>query len=365
MGTGDGRHSLRAIRPSTVVAVIAVILLLHLGAPFFIPLFLAVMISYALSPLVDLLTRALRYRVISAAVVVIGLLAAFGAAAWSWSDDVQAIWARVPHAAQKVSRSLQRQIAQGPSPINEVKKAAADLESVAQTGKPAPAGGNHAQPVPSTVSVWQVAYAGWKTASVAAIELVVVLFLVFFMLASGNLFKKKLVMLSGERLAQRKFTVQVIDEIDAHIRRYLMVVLVSNVLVGLGTWAVFRIAGLEYAGLWGLVAGVLHTIPYFGPALIAAGSLVVAFLQFEDWTHALIAAGSSVAVATVVGSLFATWLASRQTRMNATASFIGLLFFGWIWGLWGLLLGIPLLAIVKTVCEHNEDWKPVGELLAQ
>ena len=94
-------------------------------------------------------------------------------------------------------------------------------------------------------------------------------------------------------------------------------------------------------------------------------SLVVAYVQFGDRGRAFVVAGSSVLVATIVGQIFATWLASRQTRMNTTATFVGLLFFAWLWGLWGLLLGIPILAIAKTVCEHNEDWKPVAELLGQ
>jgi predicted PurR-regulated permease PerM len=113
------------------------------------------------------------------------------------------------------------------------------------------------------------------------------------------------------------------------------------------------------------VAAVLHTIPYFGSALVAAGALVVAFLQSGDWGEALMVSGATVVVATLVGNIFATWLASRQTRLNATAAFVGLLFFGWIWGFWGLLLGIPILAIVKTICDHHEDWKPVAELLGQ
>jgi predicted PurR-regulated permease PerM len=73
----------------------------------------------------------------------------------------------------------------------------------------------------------------------------------------------------------------------------------------------------------------------------------------------------TIVVATLVGSVFATWLASRQSEMNTTATFIGLLFFGWIWGFWGILLGIPLLAIVKTVCDKKEEWKPVAELLSR
>jgi predicted PurR-regulated permease PerM len=126
-----------------------------------------------------------------------------------------------------------------------------------------------------------------------------------------------------------------------------------------------RLLGVEYAELWGVAARVLHTAPYFGPTLVAAGSLVAAFLQFNDWPKAFVAAASTLGVAALVGMLFTTWLASRSTRMNTTAAFVGLLFFGWLWGLWGVLLAIPLLAIVKTVCEHNDDWKPLAELLGQ
>lgn len=353
---------MRGIRPTSIIAAVAVIFLLRAGAEFFVPLFVALLISYALSPVVDVITRVVRYRVIAAAFVVLGLIGIAAFAGWAWSDDVQVIWQKVPLAARTVSRNVQ-QMVKPAGPITEVKKAAADIESSATTGKPAPPAATQ-EPQPK-VSMWQLLWTGWKGVTVAATQITVVLFLVFFMLASGNLFKKKLVMLSGERLAERKFTVQMIDEIDAQVRRYLLVVVIANTLVGLGTWGVFKATGLEYAGLWGLVAGVVHTVPYFGPALIAIGSFIVAFLQFGEWQRALMVAGSSVVVAAVVGSLFATWLASRETRMNATASFIGLLFFGWIWGLWGVLLGIPILAIVKTVCDHNEDWKPVGELLGR
>jgi len=356
---------MHGIRPTSLIAIAAMVFLLKAGTEFFVPLFLSLLISYALSPVVDFLTRLVRLRVIAAAIVVLAIVAGAGSAAWAWSDDIAAIWQKVPVAARTVSRNV-RQIVKPAGPINEVKKAAADIESAASAGKPAPAPQPAQQPQPSQqVSVWQLAWTGWKGITLAATQVTVVLFLVFFMLASGNLFKKKLVLLSGERLAQRKFTVQVIDEIDQQVRRYLLVMLVANTLVGLGTWGVFALNGLEYAGIWGLVAGVLHTIPYFGPALIAIGSFVVALIQFGEWQRALAVAASSIAVATVVGTLFATWLASRETRMNTTASFIGLLFFGWIWGFWGLLLGIPILAIVKTVCDHNEDWKPVGELLGR
>ena len=360
------KQRMRGNRSLAILASAAVIMLLYFGGPFFIPLFVALLISFALSPVVDALTRVVRFRVISAAVVVLAVLGSLGWAAWAWSDDAIAIWNKVPGVAQHISKSLQK-FAQKPGPITEVKKAAADLETAAQGGKPAPAAAP-AAPAPtatSQISVAQLIWTGGKGVLIAAGQVVVVSFLVFFMLASGSLFKKKIVILSGERLAQRKITVEMLDEIDLQIRRYFLVMLLANALVGFGTWLVFKMAGVEYAGLWGLIAAVLHTVPYFGSALVAVGSLVVAFVQFDDWSQAFIVAGSSVIVATLVGNIFATWLASRQTRMNTTAAFVGLLFFGWIWGLWGLLLGIPILAVVKTVCDHNEDWKPVAELLGQ
>jgi predicted PurR-regulated permease PerM len=349
-------------RATQILAAIGVVLLLYWGAPFFVPLFLALFISHALSPLVSGLTFLVRWRVVAAALVVTSLVALMAVAAWAWSDDVQNIWQETPNAAKMVSRSLQDVVRRPAGPINEVKKAAAELESVAN-GKRAAAPAPASAPAASK-PMWEVVWEGGKGVATAIGQITVVLFLVFFMLASGDLFKRKLLRIAGEHNKMR-FTAQVLEQIDEQARRYLVVLLVANVLVGLGTWLAFWALGVKYAGLWGLVAGVLHTAPYFGPSIIAGGSLIAAFVQFETWPRAIAVAASSVAVATVVGMVFATWLAAKHTRMNTTAGFIGLLFFGWIWGFWGLLLAIPLLAIVMTICEHHEPWKPVAQLLSR
>ena len=351
----------RGNRSLAVLAAIAVIFLMHFGAEFFVPLFIALLISYALAPAVGWLADIVRHRALAAALVVVTLVAIIGAAAWSWSDDAQALYEEAPVAAKTISRSLQKYVKPA-GPITEMKKAAVELENVAQTGKAAPPPAPRAPTEASQVSVWQVVWTGWKGVTVAASEVLVVLFLVFFMLASGDLFKKKLLAIAAER-NKRRFTVQVLEGIDAQVRRYLTVMLVANVLVGLGTWLVFWALGVKYAGPWGVAAAIVHFAPYFGPALIAVGSLGASFVQFGDWGRAFIVSGASVAVATLIGMMFTTWLASRHTRMNTTATFIGLLFFAWLWGLWGILLGIPLLGMVMVVCDANEDWKPFAELL--
>jgi predicted PurR-regulated permease PerM len=324
----------------------------------------AIVIAFALAPLVDLLTRWVRWRVLSATIVVLTVLALLAAAAWSWRDDVERLWDQMPVVARAVADSVKKAARQPAGSVAEVTKAAAEIEAVAQTGKANPPPARPA-PAPTAKSFWPMVWEGGMTLATAATQVLAVIFLVFFMLASGDLFRRKLVKIGGTTLSEKKITVEMIDEIDRQIRRYLSVMVIANILVGFGTWAVFKAMGLNYPELWGMAAAVLHTAPYFGPSFIALGALLAGFVQFGSWGHAFAISGATIVVATLVGSVFQTWLASRESQMNATATFVGLLFFGWIWGFWGLLLGIPLLAIVKTVCDHNEDWKPVAELLSR
>ena len=193
----------------------------------------------------------------------------------------------------------------------------------------------------------------------------IILLLTYFLLASGAHFRRKLVQLVGRSLSLKKNAVRILDEIDAQVQRYLLVTLVSNVLLAVATWFVFLGLGVEQAGLWGIAAGVMHFIPYLGPAAIALASGIAGFLQFESPLYGLAIAGVSLLVAAGVGFIFTTWLQSRFAHVNAAVLFIALLFFSWLWGVWGLLLGAPLLAIIKVVCDRVETLKPVGELLGK
>jgi predicted PurR-regulated permease PerM len=122
---------------------------------------------------------------------------------------------------------------------------------------------------------------------------------------------------------------------------------------------------MEQAGAWGVVAGVLHSIPYLGPAAIAIAAGMAAFLQFGSALHALAVTGVSLLISGAVGFLFLPWLQSRFAHVNSAVLFISLLFFGWLWGAWGLLLGAPLVAIAKVICDRVDSLKPIGELLGR
>ena len=169
--------------------------------------------------------------------------------------------------------------------------------------------------------------------------------------------------LAGPKLSQKRITVEALDEITEQIKRYLLVQLVTSVIVGVATWLAFVWIGLEHAAVWGVVAGVTNLIPYIGAVIVGAGSALVGFMQFGTIQMALLVGGVSFVIHSIVGYLLTPWLTSRASRMNAVTVFIGVLAWGWLWGLWGLLLGVPILMAVKAVCDRVEDLKPIGELL--
>jgi predicted PurR-regulated permease PerM len=190
-----------------------------------------------------------------------------------------------------------------------------------------------------------------------------VLFLTFFVLLGGDTFKRKMVRLAGPRLSAKKITVQILDDINLSIQKYLFMLLLTNALVAGLAWIVFRWIGLENAGAWAVASGLLHIVPYLGPGVTAAAIGMAAFMQFESFPMAFLVSGASLGVATVVGTFVTTWMTGRIARMNSAAIFISLLFWGWLWGIWGMLLGIPIVVIVKVVAQHVEQLQPVAEWL--
>lgn len=116
-------------------------------------------------------------------------------------------------------------------------------------------------------------------------------------------------------------------------------------------------------GAWAVAAGLLHIIPYLGPGLTAVATGMVAFMQFDSSSKALLVSGVWLVIAITVGTFVTTWMTGRIARMNSAAVFISLLFWGWLWGVWGMLLSVPLIVIVKVIAEHVEQLQPVAELL--
>ncbi|OGA68688.1 MAG: hypothetical protein A3F77_00300 [Betaproteobacteria bacterium RIFCSPLOWO2_12_FULL_67_28] len=360
-----------------MLAVLALVAALYLARGFFISLLIGILASYALHPLVDWLKACRVPRSVGAALVLTMVVGSLSWIGFAVSDDANALIEKLPEAARKLRRDLSAARAGSPTALQNVQQAAHELQGAASDAgaqpekgnkpgtRPTPAAPAVAAPVPETTWLRDYTLAQSALLAMVAAQTPIVLLLTYFLLASGSHFRRKLIQLVGPSLARKKDAVHILEEIDMQVQRYLLAVLASNVLLAVGTWLAFLALGLDQAGVWGIAAGVLHFVPYLGPALIAFGSGVAAFLQSGSLLYALAVSGVSLLVAGLIGFGFMTWLQSRFARVNAAVLFIILLFFGWLWGVWGLLLGAPLIAIAKVVCDRIESLKPAGELLGR
>jgi predicted PurR-regulated permease PerM len=348
-----------------VLAASAAMAVLHWARAAFIPIVLSILISYALDPIVRWVMRVRIPRAAASFLVVAALTGLFGYTGYSLSDDATAIVATLPEAATKLRQSLRRGEGEQ-SAIQQVQRAADELQRTADeaTGtNPAPRGVQRVQIEEPAIDIRE--YVMWSSAGVVAFasQAALIVFFVFFLLASGDLFKRKLVKIAGPSLQRRKVTVEILNEINMQIERYLLVLVLASLIVGLVSWVAFRMVGLERAVIWAVAAGAFNTIPYFGPVIVSAGTAVVAFLQFGTVSMAATVAGISLAITSLEGWLLMPLLASRAVRTNEVAVFVALIFWTFIWGVWGTLLAVPMLVAVKACCDRIEDLKPIGELL--
>lgn len=357
-GRPPGLH----IGAPALIAVLAVVGALYVARSFFVPLLIGILASYTLYPLVDWLQKIRVPRVIGAALVLAILVGGLSSVAFSLRDDAQDVIDKLPEMARKL-RQRAKSSPSRPTPLQQMGKAADEIQRMA-----AEAAGVRAAAVsrPPPMS-WLHEYALAQTSLIMTVlaQAPLVVLLAYFLLASGEHFRRKLLHLVGPSLSARKVTLHILRDIDAQVQRYMLVSILTNILVGVGTWLAFKAMGVALPGLWGTVAGIMHFIPYLGPFAVAVASGLAGLMQFDSVLMGTAVAAASIVIATLGGMVFMTWLQSRVSGTNPAVLFIVLMFFGWLWGAWGLLLGAPLLAIAKVICDRVEQLKPAGELLGR
>lgn len=355
----------RLVAALSILALLAAVVLLREGRHFLIPIVLSVLASYALEPIVSWLQQWSVPRLAGTTIVMLAVAGALVGGAYGLSYQATALIDELPRAARTVREQIRTSRMPGGAlekidqARSELERASQDLTRGAPGDKPAPARNDAV--VPMLDFVW------WGSASLLALagHATVMFFLIFFMLLSGDLFKRKLLKLAGPTLSRRKVTLDVLNEIDWEIKRYLFVRVVTSLVVAVGTWAALQWVGLRNPAIWGLVAGVCNVIPYLGPVLVCGGIAVVALIQFGSLTTAALAAGLALLVTGLEGWLLDPPLMGKVERLNPVAVLIGLAFWTAVWGGWGALLAVPLLSVTKTICDRVDGFRPVGELLGE
>jgi predicted PurR-regulated permease PerM len=346
------------ITAAQVIAVILTLAAIRAARGVLAPLLIAVLVAIALAPMVRVMSRVIP-RWISSAIVVLAIAGSIGTVAWVLSDEIAAFSRRLPGILRDV-----RNVIQSSSPrqslVRQLQQAVSELEQTTATAKPqnaTPVTIVESTDVQRQVMTYARSGAGWLG------SVILLFFLIYFLLASGDMFKEKFVRLSGQRLSQRKVTVQMIDEITTQVGQFIFYQFWSGLLVGLLTWAAFAWLGMRYAGLWGVAAGVLNWIPYFGPTIILVASAAAAALQFRDVSMTALVGGVSVVITALEGFLLAPIALGRAARVNAVAIFVAVMFGGWMWGPAGMILAVPVLMMIKTVADHVESLSSLSELL--
>jgi len=359
----------------TVVAVVAAIYFLQFAQVVLIPIVLGILISYALDPIVSALHRIRIPRAIGGGVAVTLLVGGLGLGAYTLSDEAMSVVKSVPEAAQRVRDRIHTRRGSSPdSALSKVQQAASEIDRAAQeatstspgTGASAPARGVQKVEVvePAFRASDYIWIGGLGLFNIGA-QLVLVLFLVYFFLVTGDLYKRKVVKIAGPTLSQKKITVQILDDINLQIASFMRVQVFTSFLVAIATSAALWWFGLEHYVLWGLLSGIFNSIPYLGPVVVTAGLGIVAFLQFDDVWRTLVVCGVAFAITSLEGFLLTPMLIGRAAQMNPVAIFIGLMFWSWVWGVWGTVLAVPMLMMLKAICDHVEDLQPFGELLGE
>lgn len=351
----------------TLGGIVAVIWLLKNAQDVLIPLVVSGLLFYALDPFVDRLQRWRVPRVIGATVMLLTVVAAVGGTLYQLTDELVAVVEQVPEGVRKL-RDEMRQTPGQPGAIEKVQEAADSIDrstAAAAAEVPTPRGVVRVQVEEPTLRVADYVWAGWMTLPAFISSSVMIFFLTLFLLVADDLFKRKLVRNVGEEFSHKRLTVQVLEEIGSQMERFLLVQIFASIVVAVVTGFALWWLGLNQPAVWGLVAGLFNSIPYFGPVIVTMGLAVIGYIQFEAIGPTTAVALTALAITTLEGWVLTPMLLGRVAEMNRIAIFAGLLFWTWMWGIWGMLLAVPIMMAIKVVCDHVEPFKRVGDFLRE
>ena len=347
----------------TVVALAAAVFLLQYTASVLIPLVVSLLLFYALDPVVHRLTRWRLPRPSAALLVMLAFVGGIGAGGWVLWPQVQQVVDDIPEGTAELRRELRSVRSGDKSTFQRVQEAAKALDAAAAEAAP-PSRTPGVTPVevrqPTRPSDWL--WSGSMGLLTFAGQSLTVFFLTIFLLSEGDSFKRKFVRHLQTRGSQR-MTVTILNDIETQIGRFIAVTFGTSILVGVATGFALWAIDVKHAAVWGLFAGVMNIVPYFGPLVVTAVLSAVGLLQFGTVAGALLVGAVALTITSIEGMVVTPHLLSKAGSLNHVAIFTAIAFWSWAWGASGMLLGVPMLMAFKAVCDHVDGLKAVADLL--
>jgi predicted PurR-regulated permease PerM len=335
----------------TGLFVLSLFYTLYLARSFILPIILAVLLSFLLTPLMRGLKKLRIPSGLGAAVLVFGLLGLIGVGVVELADPALEWMEQAPRSFRKVERKLR----EFKKPVQTMSRATEQVEKMTQvTG-----GGKSATVTVQTETLGEKLFS--RATDFVANGLIMFI-LLYFLLASGDMFLRKLIRVMPS-LADKKRAVEIARQIETEISAYLSMITLINVLLGLAVWGLMSLIGVPNPLLWGVLATFTNYIPYLGAIVMIGVLAMVGFITFDDIGRALLAPGAFIGLNILESYILTPLILGRRLTLNPVVIFLGLTFWGWLWGITGAVLAVPIMVVLKIFCDHSETLASVGEFM--
>lgn len=335
----------------TGLFILALFYTLYLGRSFFLPIVLALMLSFLLSPVVRWLKKIRIPEALGAALVVFGLLGLLGFGVFELATPAYEWMGQAPRSLRKIEAKLR----EFKKPVQTMSKATEQVEKMTKVG-------SGPQPTKVAVTTETLGEKLFSRTTDFISNGVVMFILLYFLLAAGDMFLRKLIKVLPS-LADKKRAVEIARQIESDISAYLATITLINLILGVAVWGIMSLIGVPNPVLWGVLATVTNYIPYLGAIVMIAVLAMVGLLTFPDLTHALMPPLAFVGLNILESYLLTPLILGRRLTLNPVVIFLGLTFWGWLWGITGAILAVPIMVVFKIFCDHSEPLAPIGELL--
>jgi predicted PurR-regulated permease PerM len=318
-----------------------------------LPLVLALLLSYLLVPLVRGLARIKIRPLFGAAIVLLALIAAIGYSVSLLSEPAAGWIEKAPYSLQQ----LKAKLLPLKKPIEKVAQATGEIDKLTTTDE------EQAKPQAVVVKRSALADAFFTQGPEFVASAVVMFILLYFLLAYDGVFLEKIIRITP-RLGDKKKAVSIIRDIEAHVSRYLVTITAINIGLGVAVGVTVHFLGLRNPIMWGVMVAMLNFVPYLGALTGIICMTLGAVLSFDSLGYALVFPGSYLLLAVLEGNFITPMILGRSLTLNPVLILIALAFWGWMWGISGMILAVPILASFKIFCDHIEPMAPIAEFMS-
>jgi len=334
----------------TGLFILAVFYTIYFMRSVLLPIVLGLLLSYLLRPIVRALARLRIPLPVGAAFILLGLFAIV-------SYGISALVTPAVGWVQKAPKGLtelQHKLLPVKKSVAQVTQATGEIEKLASTNADGKTVEVKQHPISEMFFV--------RTPELIA-DAVLLTILLYFMLVYDQVFIAKLVKLLPT-LSDKKMAVAIAHDIESQISRYLFTITAINASLGAAVGIAVGLLGLHNPVMWGVMVAVLNFVPYLGALTGIICMTIGAVLSFNSLGYALIFPGVYLAFGTLEGSFITPWVMGRSLSLNPVIILLSLMFWGWLWGIVGVILAVPILAAFKIFCAQVKPMEPLAEFLS-